>query len=910
MDVFVSYAHEDAAFAERLRQAISARGREVWVDTEGIQPADRWRSAAQRAIERADALVFVLSVASVGSRACLEELNYAVSLNKRLIAVCVAEEVADIEKPAALDELSWIMMRPQDEFDQGIEQILHALDTDFELVHAHTDILVRARAWELANRRSSPLLRGEELRTAEGWLLQASVGAGPEPTQLQREFIAASRHATTRRQAAIAGISSVVALAAVALAVFALIQRSQAINNQKIAQSRLLSSEAESTLPSDGSLSTLLALRALRIHHTSQAEHALRDALANLQTLLVLKGHTDGVNNATFDRNGSRIVTAGADGTARVWNARTGAQQLVLRVPPGPNSPIFDAAFSPDGSRIITSDFNRAILWDARTGRQVRVLQHDTRAVLGVAFSPDGSRVLTAGLDAQVWDARSGRQLVAIRGPGRGVAGSVQAAFSPDGSRIVVVFPNGLVQLWSARTGRALLRLQGRLAPAFLSVPSFSPDGARILVAGRPTAVWDARTGRRLVTLTDPSTETSDESQAAFSPDGNRVVTGNGIGLTMFDVKTGTPLATIKDPTQGITSVAFSPDGGRLVTAESDHTARVWEAQSQTEQLVKHGVNDNNFAGADLSPDGSDMIAVGNSSKAWSWDARTGRLLGTLNEPNSTLRSASFSPDQTRIVTTDGLAAEVWDAPNHVRLFRFDATGGPQSAVYSSNGAVIITVDFDGRARLWDASTGRQVATLPVRHGKSDGLAGVTSAALSSDGRYAALGVLDGTAHVYSVQTGRPLHVLRGHAGAVNSVAYSPDGSRIVTASDDQTARVWDGHTGRQILTLRGHTAKVGSAAFSPNGSLIATGSDDQTVRIWDARTGVQLLVLNAGTGPVETVDFSRNGKHILAATESDLIIWSTRLAQPISTLERLAHQLVPRAFTPQERRTYLAGIT
>src|SRR5947209_14851139 len=103
MDVFISYAHEDAEFVGRLHAALSAQGREAWIDTEGIEPADRWRGSAQEAIERADAFVFVLSRASLGSRACLEELDYAISLNKRLIAICVDEAVADTEKPAALD---------------------------------------------------------------------------------------------------------------------------------------------------------------------------------------------------------------------------------------------------------------------------------------------------------------------------------------------------------------------------------------------------------------------------------------------------------------------------------------------------------------------------------------------------------------------------------------------------------------------------------------------------------------------------------------------------------------------------------------------------------------------------------------------------------------------------------------
>ena len=159
-DVFISYAHEDEEFVDRLRGALSARRREVWVDTEGIEPADRWKLSSHEAIERSDAFVFVISDRSLASEPCLGELDHAVSVNKRVIAICIEESAKDIAKPEILSELSWIMMRPEDDFGEGIDHLVHALDTDLEVARMHTRILVRAKAWELAERRASPLLRG------------------------------------------------------------------------------------------------------------------------------------------------------------------------------------------------------------------------------------------------------------------------------------------------------------------------------------------------------------------------------------------------------------------------------------------------------------------------------------------------------------------------------------------------------------------------------------------------------------------------------------------------------------------------------------------------------------------------------------------------------------------------------
>ena len=70
---------------------------------------------------------------------------------------------------------------------------------------------------------------------------------------------------------------------------------------------------------------------------------------------------------ASFSPDGARIVTAGGgNGTAKVWDARTGAALLELK---GHTDGVKSASFSPDGSRIVTGSRDRtAKVWDARTG--------------------------------------------------------------------------------------------------------------------------------------------------------------------------------------------------------------------------------------------------------------------------------------------------------------------------------------------------------------------------------------------------------------------------------------------------------------------------------------------------------------------------------------------------------------
>ena len=102
--------------------------------------------------------------------------------------------------------------------------------------------------------------------------------------------------------------------------------------------------------------------------------------------------------------------------------------------------------------------------------------------------------------------------------------------------------------------------------------------------------------------LTIPTTESV--YCIAFSPDGNRIVSGSDDrSVRVWNAKTGEQLRKLRGHTNRVTSVAFSADGKRVVSGSDDKSARVWDAKTgkQLRELQGHS---NGVTSVALAPDG------------------------------------------------------------------------------------------------------------------------------------------------------------------------------------------------------------------------------------------------------------------------------------------------------------------
>ena len=328
-DVFICYARRDSKpFVKRLHRALENLGKVVWVDWE-IPTGSKWEDDLREGIADSDAFIYVISPDAIESKYCRTELEYAGELNKRILPLR-HRAVPGAGVPELVSTHNWLPAEGafEDSFDECMVALVKAINTDLPWVRAHTHWGKRAVEWDQRGRDRSFLLRGSELRAMEVWLSRQP-GKEPAPTQLQTDYILASRKASSRRQRlTLVAVASALVVSAT-LAVLAVVQRNAAVRQQKTAVSRELAGAAMANLQTDPELGLLLATQAAETRDTSEAERALRKALAESHLRRTWRVPSGYLTAVAFSSAGRQSVIVLDGPTARVWDLASGKQTIV-----------------------------------------------------------------------------------------------------------------------------------------------------------------------------------------------------------------------------------------------------------------------------------------------------------------------------------------------------------------------------------------------------------------------------------------------------------------------------------------------------------------------------------------------------------------------------------------------------
>jgi tetratricopeptide (TPR) repeat protein len=273
--------------------------------------------------------------------------------------------------------------------------------------------------------------------------------------------------------------------------------------------------------------------------------------------------------DVAFGPDGGRIVTAGEDGTVRIWDTAAGTSPVPPLVHPGP---VRAAAYSPDGRQLVTAcEDGTARLWNADSGEQVREFKHEG-PVNHATFSADGRFVVTASADhtARVWNAATGEP---ITPPLRHGSPVVHASFSPDSQRVITASDDNTARLWNASDGTALtppLRHMGTVRRGV-----FSPGGQLVATASDDgtARIWDATTGEPITPLLK---HRGPATGVAFDQHGTRLVTCGPFAARLWRLaRDERPVDELVQAAQ-LLAVGRIDDTGGLIALSVDAVRDAW----------------------------------------------------------------------------------------------------------------------------------------------------------------------------------------------------------------------------------------------------------------------------------------------------------------------------------------------
>ena len=571
---------------------------------------------------------------------------------------------------------------------------------------------------------------------------------------------------------------------------------------------------------------------------------------------------------------------------------------------------VWEAHFSPDGTKVVTVSGRKVRLFDANSGAWIGA-PIESAALGAVRFSRDAGRLLIVSGDdsrdeesdksrpgaVQMWDVATGKPVGQSMKHEQAVK---SAEFSPDGKCIVTASDDGTARIWNASTGAAMggpLRHMGRVNTA-----SFSPDSRFVVTTSEDpdpgmtvhsgfAQVWNAATGAKVGAVIHLE---GYALSATFSPNGRQVVTGHQVWrengyAQLWDAQTGKSLTeTVTDPPGNETasgdglalvSVEFAPDGKHLLTASRTGSASTWEIFEMTDpvrwslekdQTMKfsRGLTDAHF-----SPDGKLVVtaSVGETAQLWDFEPKSkpgGTMLHGLR-----VNSAEFSSDGTRIVTAsnDG-TARVWKIV-HPKA----RSPGAQTLAWAD------TIQSRDDVRDGDAVT-QELRPRGAPSVQVEGNEGSSARLLKADG------------------SERSANRLK-HEGRINSAEFSHDGRRIATTSEDKTARIWDAESGKADGTALIHPAAVEFARFSPDDRKLITACADGLARVWDVQSHAEIIPSLRHNAAVSFADFSPDGRHLVTASKDKTTrVWNAETGSPEAKPIVHEHEVVHAQFSPDAR--------
>ncbi|RKU29506.1 hypothetical protein C6497_06245 [Candidatus Poribacteria bacterium] len=551
--------------------------------------------------------------------------------------------------------------------------------------------------------------------------------------------------------------------------------------------------------------------------------------------------------------------------------------------------------------------------------------------ISNVQTSPDGKRLaVTTSIGLWIFNTDSGEEYAV---PGE-VGALYTFVFSPDGKTLATVSGRSGIRLWSADTGKLIMRIKEGYADKLL----FSSDG-RLLASvkrNKNTRLWDVSTGNHLHTF---FTNTPDGISVSFSPGGDIFATAHGSTLELWDTLTGQKTHTFSGEENEFNTIQFSPDGSILATHYTNGRVRLWDTHTWREKHFTQLQQQDSVSMVLFSSDGSKLVYGHGNGTVTIWNVLTGEHLNTLSESNNGVRSLAINVDESILASGHLFGTiQIWDLGTGqlIKTWNIETSENEDIPYHDRHVKTIIYLSFNSGAntlvsqsetgviKIWDLATGQQIKELSGFNKEQ-----ISASIFSPDGKIVAFGGGRGEIRRWNVLTGEYIDSFLENTGYISSIVYSPNGETLASGSWDGGIRLLDTQSGGQkviykdtidditclsyssdgkrlaggtrnrdihifdlsteqkIHTLKGHNSDVYSVAFSPDGNTLASGERNHSLHLWDIPTGRLKKVIKEHTHYVSDVLFTPDGKTLISGSwDYTIRFWDADTGEYRKTIE------------------------
>lgn len=582
---------------------------------------------------------------------------------------------------------------------------------------------------------------------------------------------------------------------------------------------------------------------------------------------------------------------------------------------------IFSVALTGDGQYAACSRANRIFVYHVPTGRLVATEAPSRDQVNAVTFSPDGTLLAAGGYrEVKLW-----RRSPIVGKPAQPMAATTGKIARTDGQRIVVIEGN-VAKLTAADgklvaelRGNRLLREQAEARERELQVATGTVAYRKDLVAAAEKALQAAqeRVKKSTDAVAPKQQDVAAKDKALADAKAAKAAADQALAAAEAELKKAD--AAVQDAatkaTQAATSAADAIKGTAAVDAAKlatdAATALRAAAKARTERDQREAQRKQ--AADKVEPAAKQLAAAEEAAKKATSArdiAETELSLAKAEQEKSTkavaeAKTAADAAEAARKKSEESLAAS-----------KQTATAGEQpirAAVFSPDGAVIVTAGDDRLIHTWSAETGAPMDVLSGHQAAITALAfaptgelvssagdtalawnlkpewklertigseeagspltdRVNALAFSPDGKTLATGSGEpsrgGEIKLWSVADGKLVREFaKVHSDAVFSLEFSPDGQSLASGAADKMARIIDLASGKVARSLEGHTHHILGVSWSADGRTLATAGADGVVKVWDFTTGERKKNLDGYDKEVTAVHFVAASTNVVTSS-------------------------------------------